>query len=220
MAIIVNNTDIPTNGNYINVGNVNIDKVICNGVIVWEKLANIPIYADPSSRRIEWVCSAGQHVFTQYDGSVSNPHGGFSAYIRLNPNDDPGFVWVYSPVFSTSLYSAVQLNRFGVSFTKTPYRAFIAYSDDMDSWSHIFDGWNHDTNAWTFSGEASMTEFSEIRVDSDYEQSRLVTYRASVSNTQPFARIAIAWSPRRVENAETGCILGCGNDDGVSMTSR
>ena len=37
MAIIVNGINIPTNGDYIKVGNTIVDKVICNGVTVWEK---------------------------------------------------------------------------------------------------------------------------------------------------------------------------------------
>lgn len=62
MAIIVNDTSIPTNGNYINVGNVNIDKVICNGVEVWKKQSDPITYGvsqTPSIFPNRWATTTG-----------------------------------------------------------------------------------------------------------------------------------------------------------------
>lgn len=38
MSFIVNGTEIPANGDYIKAGDTLVDKVVCNGVTVWEKL--------------------------------------------------------------------------------------------------------------------------------------------------------------------------------------
>lgn len=59
MAIIVNGVNIPTNGDFIKVGNTIVDKVICNGVVVWERMKDIDILAA--------LCS-GTLSYTSYDG--------------------------------------------------------------------------------------------------------------------------------------------------------
>lgn len=38
MAFIVNGVNIPTNDNYVNVNGVNVSRIICNGVLVWERV--------------------------------------------------------------------------------------------------------------------------------------------------------------------------------------
>ena len=59
MAIIVNGVNIPTNGDFIKVGNTNIDRVICNGVTVWERMRDADILA---------ALCAGTLAYTKYQG--------------------------------------------------------------------------------------------------------------------------------------------------------
>lgn len=103
MAIIVNDTNIPSNGNYIKVGSTNIDKVdvVKNGVTttVWEKVLNI---TPPSSEVLNYVNISGSNEGVSLD-ACSSGHNGikFSASIWYAKNQfkQSDSTWVISPKY-------------------------------------------------------------------------------------------------------------------------
>lgn len=60
MAIIVNGVNIPTNGEYLTVNDVAIDKVVANGVTVWEKITQLSIENSQIRNYVDIQSSGGE----------------------------------------------------------------------------------------------------------------------------------------------------------------
>lgn len=78
MSILINGVDIPNNGDYVKVGNNDIDKVVCNGIVVWEKQKDLDMIV---SRPDGWnfhiakkdnICEFRQEYIYSFGGGVGN----------------------------------------------------------------------------------------------------------------------------------------------------
>lgn len=65
MSIIINGTNVPSSGN-IFIGNVDLDKVICNGVTVWKKQKDIHYTSSDSSNISGAAWSVPETVWYDY----------------------------------------------------------------------------------------------------------------------------------------------------------
>ncbi len=65
MAIVVNGTSIPANGDFIVVNGVKVTKVIANGVTVWEKITKV---TPPNSSIIDYIDIQGSNDGIQTSG--------------------------------------------------------------------------------------------------------------------------------------------------------
>ena len=128
MAIIVNGVNIPTNGDFIKVGNTIVDKVICNGVVVWERELGIPItdWTKPNSgwENINPNCSNTNCIADMY----FNISGEFTSESKYGSYD------IISPAFSTSLYNKFSYTGEGY-YSHPSHCAQVCYSDDKIHWT-------------------------------------------------------------------------------------
>ena len=96
MSIIINGVEIPNTGNIIYNG-VDLDKVIYNGVVVWEKYVE-PI--DPPTKEIDYADPGFWTNFVQQGGSGSSGMmdraGTFGLYGRVSEQSD----W-FTPYYRT-----------------------------------------------------------------------------------------------------------------------
>lgn len=95
MAIIVNGVNIPTNGEYLTVNGVPIEKVVANDVVVWERIRNIDIlneilsgsipytkYEGPD--RIDGEDDSGNEVWSYVDHDPYNENQSINSAIRID----------------------------------------------------------------------------------------------------------------------------------------
>ena len=149
MAIIVNGVNIPTNGDFIKVGNTNINKVVCNGVTVWERELGIPI-ADWTKPNSGW---SNVHGCNNDSNCIADIYFNISGHYTSESKD--GEYQITSPVFSTSLY-----NKFSYTghryYAELEHCAQVCYSNDKTNWT-----------AWEGTKEGSVS------IDNTYTYARV-----------------------------------------------
>ncbi len=163
MAIIVNGTSIPTDGDYIIVNGVNITKVIANGVVVWEKETGISAKPAPPFIAEDWKAittiddtwwnmvynevlgrteMVGGTWGTDYQTqAVDVTENVISGYINLPRNGSSYNMIVYCcSAFSTDNYNIFNIGiEHGFSDADNDF-CVIRYSNDKTNWTNWFIG--------------------------------------------------------------------------------
>lgn len=155
MPIIVNGITLPDNGDYIVVNGTKVNKVVANGVTVWEKETHQAHDAPPflSAGWKTWgtdgngwddsgnVLTIGGNGGKDF-GTQFIEENKINVYFIIGGNDWGGNYYdgylFYSPLFSTASFSAFRFD-WKDNFENMNYqRAVIRYSNDGANWGNWY----------------------------------------------------------------------------------